>query len=272
MSDHILRQLTDRRAIIHFLNNLDDLPVEVLRMIAGRIVAKITPDVVKVNDVNNLSSLVVRHFSFSRKLASAALHELPGAISVEYDAPRLEFDLLQYTTPIARAITWLPFPRRQLQHLSLLVPLGPFHAHHLPGMTSSIATLPQIFPGLKSLALVMNWSGQFIIPGNTLADQNQIVALLGSGQFSQVFLDFFKIVNAMANVKLAQKSVYDPVWSDGSVSFNGSRKAALARLLDEDLVSGAPQLSIVAMRLCRQCMLPVVLASDDEAEHRILPY
>jgi hypothetical protein len=124
MSDHILRQLTDRRAIIHFLNNLDDLPVEVLRMIAGRIVAKITPDVVKVNDVNNLSSLVVRHFSFSRKLASAALHELPGAISVEYDAPRLEFDLLQYTTPIARAITWLPFPRRQLQHLSLLVPLG----------------------------------------------------------------------------------------------------------------------------------------------------
>jgi hypothetical protein len=101
-------------------------------------------------------------------------------------------------------------------------------------MTSSIATLPQIFPGLKSLALVMNCSGQFIIPGNTLADQNQIIALLGSGQFSQVFLDLFKIVNAMANVKLAQKSVYDPVWSDGPVSFNGSRKAALARLLDEE--------------------------------------
>jgi hypothetical protein len=124
MTDHILGQLTDHRAIIRFLNLIDDLPAEILRMIAGRIVANIVPAVVKVNDINNLSSLVIRHFSFSRKLASAALHELPGAISIEYDAPKLDFDLLQYTAPLARAIIWLPFPRRQLQHLSLLVPLG----------------------------------------------------------------------------------------------------------------------------------------------------
>ena len=132
-------------------------------------------------------------------------------------------------------------------------------------MTDSIPTLPRIFPGLKSLSLVMNWSGQFIVPGDTLADQNQTLALL-RGPLGQVFVGFFKIVNALANVKLAQKSVHDPAWSNGPVSFNDSRKAALVRLLGEDLVSGAPQLSILIMRFCRQRMLPEILASDDEDE------
>ena len=39
MTSHIMDQLTDRRAIIRFLNALDELPPEILRMIAGRIVA-----------------------------------------------------------------------------------------------------------------------------------------------------------------------------------------------------------------------------------------
>jgi hypothetical protein len=133
-------------------------------------------------------------------------------------------------------------------------------------MTNNIATLPHVFPGLKSLSLVMNWSGQFIVPGNTLADRNQTLRLLRSRPFGQVVVGLFTIVNALANVKLAHKSVHDPAWSNGPVSFNGSRKAALARLVAEDLVSGAPQLSILIMRFCRQRMLPEILASDDEDE------
>jgi hypothetical protein len=272
MSDHILRQLTDRRAIILFLNALDNLPPEILRLIAGRIVAKLCPGVVQVHGVNNLSSSVLRRLSFSHKLASAAMHELPRVVTIEYDAPRLEFDLLQYSTPLVRAITWLPFPRRQLQHLSLLVPLGGSHAHYLPGMTESIAALPQIFPGLKSLELVMNWSGHFIIPGQTLADRTQWITSIQSGELCEVFVDFLAIVNALSDVKLAQKSVNDPSWANGAVSFNGSRKAAMARLLGEDLMSRAPHFSIMFMNNCRTRLLPLVLASNDEDESWLMEY
>ena len=103
MSDHNLRQLTDRRAIILFLNALDDLPPEILRLIAGRIVAKLCPGVVQVHGVKNFSSSVLRRLSFSHRLASAAMHELPSVVTIECDAPRLEFDVLQYSTPLARA-------------------------------------------------------------------------------------------------------------------------------------------------------------------------
>ena len=89
MTSHIMDQLTDRRAIIRFLNALDELPPEILRMIAGRIVAKLCPGVLKVNEVNNFSSSVLRRLSFSRKLASAALHELPTVVTIEYNGPRL---------------------------------------------------------------------------------------------------------------------------------------------------------------------------------------
>jgi hypothetical protein len=206
MTSHIIDQLTDRRAIIRFLNALDDLPPEILRMIAGRIVAKLCPGVLKVNEVNNFSSSVLRRLSFSRKLASAALHELPTVVTVEYNGPRLEFDLLQYTTPLARSITWLPFPPRQLQHLSLLVPLGGSHAHYLPGMTESIPTLPEVFPGLKSLSLVLRWSGQFIIPGNTAAEMAQISALTTNGEFIAVLCEIFLIARILAAVEVTRKA------------------------------------------------------------------
>ena len=85
MTSHIMDQLTDRRAIIRFLNALDELPPEILRMIAGRIVAKLCPGVLKVNEVNNFSSSVLRRLSFSRKLASAAFHERTPRSS--HDAP-----------------------------------------------------------------------------------------------------------------------------------------------------------------------------------------
>ena len=94
MSDHILRQLTDHRAIILFLNALDDLPPEILRLIAGRIVAKLYPGVVQVHGVNDLSSSVLRRLSISHRLTSAAMHELPRVVIIEYDAPRLQFDVL----------------------------------------------------------------------------------------------------------------------------------------------------------------------------------
>jgi hypothetical protein len=129
MNNHIIDRLTDRRAIIRFLDLLDNQPPENLRMIAGHIVANLCPGAIKVNEVNNFSSSVLRRHSFSCKLASVALHELPRVVTIKYNAPRLEFDLLQYTSPLARRITWLPFPPRQLQHLALLVPLGGSHAH-----------------------------------------------------------------------------------------------------------------------------------------------
>ena len=265
MTSHIMDQLTDRRAIIRFLNALDELPPEILRMIAGRIVAKLCPGVLKVNEVNNFSSSVLRRLSFSRKLASAALHELPTVVTIEYNGPRLEFDLLQYTTPLARSIIWLPFPPRQLQHLSLAVPLGGSHAHYVAGMTESIPTLPQVFPGLKSLSLVLSWGGQFIIPGNTATDIAQIFAL--RSQFVAVLCEIFAIARALAAVEVVRKSVHDLAWRNGSVSFDGSRKAAFARLMQEDLVSGAPAMSNMLMPFVRTWTLATIAASDDEDEH-----
>ena len=255
MTSHIMDQLTDRRAIIRFLNALDELPPEILRMIAGRIVAKLCPGVLKVNEVNNFSSSVLRRLSFSRKLASAALHELPTVVTIEYNGPRLEFDLLQYTTPLARSIIWLPFPPRQLQHLSLLVPLGGSHAHYLRGMTESILTLPEVFPGLNSLSLVLRWSGQFIIPGNTAAERAQIFALL---------CEIFVIARNLAAVEVTRRSVHDLTWRNGPVSFDGSRKAAFARLLQEDLISGCPTMSRMMMPFLRTWTAATIAASNDE--------
>jgi hypothetical protein len=267
MSNHIIDQLTDSRAIIRFLDLLDDQPPDILRMIAGHIVAKLCPGAINVNEVNNFSSSVLRRLSFSRKLASAALHELPRVVTIEYNAPRLYLDLLQYTSPLARRITWLPFPSRQLQHLALLVPLGGSHAHYLfPGMTDSISSLPRVFPGLKPLSLVMNWDGEFIIPGTSAADVARHRATIESGVAAQITGDFFGIVRALCGVRLAQKSVHDRSWSNGPVCFDGSRKAALVRLLQEDLMSRATRMSLMLTAYLHRVVLPLILASDDEDE------
>jgi len=257
-------QLVDRRAIIQFLNLLDYLPPEILNMVARRIVANISPDVCAAHEVNRLASFVLQHFSFSRKLASAALHELPAVVTIEYTVRCLEFDLLQYTLPLGRSITWLPFPPNRLQHPALIVPLGGPHAVYLPGMTGSISTLPQAFPGLRSLELMMNWDGAFVIPGHRALTRNQYRDVFRA--VVMVFIDFWDLVNALARVDLARKSVYDLARNDGPVSFNGSRKAACARLLEEDLLSRAPRVSRLFMGWLHWYKMGQILESNDDDE------
>jgi hypothetical protein len=59
---------------------------------------------------------------------------------------------------------------------------------------------------------------------------------------------------------------HDRSWSNGPVSFDGSRKAALARLLQENLMSGAPCVGDQLKDIRRQGLLPQIMASDDEDE------
>lgn len=165
-------------------------------------------------------------------------------------APRLVFDLLQYTLKLGRSITWLPFPPNRLQHLALVVPLGGPHAVYLRGMTGSIPELPQIFPGLKSLELMMDWDGHFVNPSRRVLTGAELAPILGPAL--RIFFQFSILINVLAHVRIAQKSDYDLAWSNGPVSFNGPRRASFLALWQEDLLSRAPAVSAVFMSFWRR--------------------
>lgn len=241
-------------------------------MIAGRIVANIYPEVYKFPQLNNFVCFLLRHLSFSRKLTSAALKELTSVVAIEYSSPRLEFDLLRYTLPLARSITWLPFPPNKLQRLALVVPFCGNNANNLPGMTGSIATLLRVFPRLKSLKLIMDWDGDFVIPGNTLAYRVRFRAMIQGGRVCRVCVDFWALIMALSRVRMDRESVNDLTWSNGLVSFSNSGNTALARLVQENLLGRAPVVSANYMGYVRHCVTIVLSRfSDDDELDRMGP-
>ena len=112
----------------------------------------------------------------------------------------------------------------------------------------------------------MNWDGQFVNPSRRVLTVNELRALLGPA--FRIFTEFACLINALARVRVAQKSVYDLAWSGGPVLFSGSRKAAFLSLWQQDLLSRAPAASDRFMTFLRRAAVGDVMAAPDDESLR----